>query len=105
MKAIFDFSLLDVWNNPIVQILRATTKVGVKAVESANAKADNQNIATSEQSELSSSAWAGDSNAQCAMALYYAEKQDYEQATYWLMKSVEQGNEYAIEILDMLQSG
>ena len=102
---IFNFSLLDVWNRPEVQLLRAGAKYGAKAISSANAKEENQNITTSEQSELSNSAWAGDSNAQYEIALYYAEKQDYEQATYWLMKSVEQGNEYAIEILDMLQGG
>lgn len=100
---ILDFSLLDVWNHPVLKITRGAVKLAAKGISTANAKAESNEIATPELTEIINEAKKGDSNSQCALALYYAEKQEFEKATYWLDKSAEQGNEYALEIQDLLQ--
>jgi len=105
MGGFFDFSLLDVWNNPVVQILRAGTKLGLKAATSASAKAEHDGTLSTEMAEIHRLATSGDSSAQCFLALCYAEQQEYESASYWLMQSAEQGNEHALKIVDMLQKG
>ena len=105
MGGIFNIGLLDIWNDPAMRVLRGGMKLGAKAIMSASAKADNERVATSELAELMDGAWKSNSDAQCALALHYAENRDYEKATYWLIKSAQQGNEYALEILDMLQDG
>ena len=99
----FDFTLLDVWNRPEIQILRAGTKLAVKGISSANAKENSRTAGTPEFMELMDEVRNGNANAQCELALYFAENQDFEQAYYWLNESAEQGNEYALEILDLLQ--
>ena len=100
----FDFSLLDVWNRPEMQILRKGTKITAKAISSASAKADDEAIGTSEVSELLSGAQLGNSNAQCALALHYIKEENFEKAVFWLEKSAAQGNEHALAIIDHLQN-
>jgi len=99
----FAFSILDFWNRPEIRILRAGAKLGAKALASASANADNERITPPELAELLHDAQSGDSNAQVLLAVHYAENRDLEKANYWLNESAEQGNEYALEIVDMLQ--
>ena len=103
MGGIFDFSLLDVWNRPEIQLLRYGTKLAAKGISSANAKAESAKASIPEYDELVLDALGGNSDAQCLLALRYAEKQDSEKALFWLEKSAKQGNEYAKEILDLYQ--
>ena len=99
----FNFSPLDFWNRPEIQILRAGAKLGARVLASSNANDDNEKMTTPELSELLRGAQSGNSSAQVLLAVHYAENRDFENATYWLEKSAEQGNEYALEIIDMLQ--
>jgi TPR repeat protein len=100
-----NFSLLDVWNRPEIRLLRWGTKKAVQGITTANTKSKIAEISTTEFAELLSEAQNGDSNAQCVLALYYAEKQDYEKFTDWLVKSAKQGNETALGIAKSLQEG
>jgi hypothetical protein len=79
------------------------TKFTAKMIASASATAKNSEMKTGELTELLSSAQRGNSDAQCELAIYYAEKKDYETANYWLSKSAQQGNAQALEIIDLLQ--
>ena len=101
----FDFTLLDILNRPEIRALRAGTKLAAKGISSAVAKSNSKTLETSELTELMNAARAGDSNAQLELSLYYAENRKFETATHWLMKSVEQGNERAIEVFELLQGG
>lgn len=102
MGAFFDFSLLDVWNNPVTKVLRWGTKTAVKGIASANAKEEMETAGTSEFEELLNEAKNGDSDAQLALAIYYAEEKNAEKFVYWLDKSAEQGNEQALELLELV---
>lgn len=88
-----------------MKLLREGTKATVKYAKSESAKAENAEIATSELEELTRLAKWGDAQCQCDLALYYAEKRDFDMATYWIEKSAAQGNERALEIIEMLQKG
>jgi len=77
-------------------------KKGAQALSTANA---NETAETSEFVRLMNRANGGNTDAQCELGLYYINKQDFENATYWLEKSAGQGNEYALEILELLQEG
>jgi len=78
-------------------------KFAAKAASSASAKAEYERQTTSEMAQCLADARAGSSNAQCRLALYYAENGDLGSAYPWLIKSARQGNEYALPILDMWQ--
>ena len=99
----FDYTLMDVWNQPAVKVLRFGTKMAVKAAMSAEAKAEAKRVNTSELTDLINKAHNGDSNAQFSLALYNAENQDFNNCIYWLKKSAKQGNGHALGLLDMLQ--
>ena len=99
----FNFSLWDVINHPALKLTGKAMKLGANAVMSASTKEVNNALAPSELLELLQNAQAGDSDAQVHLALYYAEKQDFDKATYWLFQSAQQGNEYALGIIDSLQ--
>ena len=64
---------------------------------------DGEANTTPELAELMSEARRGNSDAQFLLAHHYAEVKNFEEMVYWLEKSVDQGNEYAIELLDLLQ--
>jgi len=97
-------SLWDLWNDPTMKVLRGGTKLAYKAVKSANDKAEHERMETPELAELLDGAQMGNSDAQVLLALYYAEKHAFDEATYWLEKSARQGNERALEIVEMLQN-
>jgi len=103
MAGIFNDSLWDLWNDPIVKILRGGVKLGVKAYTSAESKSANETITTSELAEILSEARSGNSDTKYLLALQYAEKQDFEKADYWLEKSAKQGNINALELQELLQ--
>ena len=103
MPGLFEFSILDIWNRPEIQLLRAGTKMAVKGATTAYAKEQSKGTATAEFVELMTNAKNGDADAQCELALYYAEKHDFNEASHWLIKSAEQGHQHALEILDLLQ--
>ena len=105
MGAFFDFSLLDVWNRPEVKILRKGTTMVAKGLASAGEKEKLENSGTQEFAEMVGRARAGNAEAQCDLALYYAENHDFDEATEWLVKSARQGNERARGILEFLQGG
>ena len=92
----FDFSLLDVWNNPITQILRGGTKLAAKGIASA---IENSGDEPAELAELLDVAKSGDADAQCGLAMYYVNNREFEKAKFWFEKSAKQGNEDAIELL------
>ena len=100
-----NYSLLDVWNQPALKILRWGTKKTVQAISSAHEKSKNAEISTSEFAELLSEAEAGNAEAQCELAIYYFQKKDNTKGTEWLIKSASLGNETALEILDSIQLG
>ena len=104
MGKYFNFSIWDVWNRPEVQVLRKGTKLAVKGMASAGAKEASKSAGTSEYAELADMARNGNAEAQCELAIYYAEKREFEKATFWLEKSAKQGNEQALEILDFFQN-
>ena len=97
------FTLLDVWNDPTIRMLRAGTKFTVKALASAKAKYEIEKVKPSELAELMEDANAGNSNAQSLLGLHYFEQGDEGSAYYWLNRAARQGNEHAINILDSLQ--
>ena len=101
----FTLSLWDFINHPALKLTGKAMKLGAEAFISASTKAGNENILPSELMEILQAAQAGDSNAQALLALHYAENEDFEKFTYWIFQSAEQGNEYALEILDSLQGG
>ena len=101
----FDFTIWDVINHPISKLTGKTLKLGAEALGSAITKAENEALTPTELTELLNEAQAGNSDAQTLLALHYAENQDYEKFTYWILKSAQQGNEYALQIIDSLQEG
>jgi len=101
----FNFKLLDIWNDPAMQLLRKGTKTAVKSALSAKAKAAHEIVTTEDLRELLDLAQSGHSDAQCEVALYHIGNGDYKMAPYWLEKAVAQGNERALEIMEMLQKG
>jgi len=104
MGRFFNFSLLDLFNDPAIKLLRGGAKICMKIIASASANEDNEKITTPELAELLHGAQTGNSNAQVLLSVHYAENGNFEMATYWLKKSADQGNEHALEIVDMLQS-
>jgi len=103
--AIFNYSIWDVINHPVLKMTGKGVKTVVKGMASMEAKAANEAIVPPDTAEMLDDARRGNSDAQCALAIHYAQKQDYESASFWLEKSAAQGNEYALEILEMWQRG
>ena len=102
MGQFFNFSIMDLWNNPTMKVLRTGTKLAVKGIASASAKAEIEEISPAEFRELLEKARGGNSAAQCDLGLYYAQNEYFEEAEIWLKKSAKQGNEQAREILEMM---
>ena len=102
-EPLFNLKLSDIWNDPITQVLRTGAKWAIKGMMSADTKESIKSTETPEFLELLNEATGGNSEAQCALGVYYAEKQDIKKAEYWLGKSVAQGNEYAEAVLEFLQ--
>ncbi|MCL2571097.1 MAG: hypothetical protein FWE11_01720 [Defluviitaleaceae bacterium] len=103
MKGHFAFTLDDFLGHPVLNLTGKLLKLVVKALFSAGEKADNENMATTELSDLIRQAHSGDANAQLLLGVHYAENNSLDEATYWILKSAAQGNEYALEIVDMFQ--
>jgi TPR repeat protein len=100
-----NYSLLDVWNRPEIRILRWGTKKAAQGIASANAKAENEKGMLGEFAELLRKAEAGDSEAQCELAIYYDNYGVHAKFDEWIEKSAKQGNETALAILESLQDG
>ena len=103
--AFFNFSLWDIISHPVLKLTGKAAKLGASALISTSKKADNAAMAPSELIELLQDAQSGDSHSQALLALHYAGNDDYEKFTYWISKSAEQGDEFALEIMDSLQWG
>jgi len=99
----FNMTLMDLWNDPAIRLLRFGAKTATKAAMTAYTKSENEKISTSELSDLTTKAHNGDSNAQYLLAMRCYENQEFDDANYWLRKSARQGNEHAQEILGMMQ--
>ena len=96
-----NYSLLDVWNHEALKIFRGGTKLVFKGISSAIEKEKIKASETPELVGLFELAESGNSYAQCDLGLYYIEKKDYKTALYWFEQSAEQGNEKAIEIMNL----
>jgi len=105
MGGIFDFSLWDVINHPILKMTGKLVKFGGKAAISAVEKAKSRGMTTSELAELTNDAHAGNSNAQLLLAFHYTKENDADEVIHWLLRSARNGNEHALGILEMLQEG
>lgn len=105
MGNFFDFSLWDVLKHPTMQLLKKGTELGASAYMSERAKRENEELAAEEVREITKAAQAGDSNAQLALALRYAKHDVFDEFTYWLTQAINQGNEHALGVRDMLQGG
>ena len=86
-----------------MKITRSSVMTVIRAIMSGKTKTDNENMTTTELAELFDEAKNGCSDSQVALALYYFEKEDCEEAMFWLIKAAAQGDEIALEVMEMFQ--
>jgi len=105
MGEFFNLSLFDLLINPVTKGLWDAAHLAASASASAQIKERIRQITTSELDAIVAAADSGDADAQCLLALCYADFDEHDAASYWFRKSAENGNERALQIQDMMQRG